>query len=153
MEGVVRAKRKPNIPVVLSRQEIDQVLGKMKDPYNLVVKLLYWCGLRLSECMKLRVHCFDFDCLVLTVHDGKGKKGRMVPLPRVIIEESIGPYVSSQFCQPPAGRQPGHPDHSGTAGAQQCQNHHDLYPHHCVNNRERGQESAGSVVRSQLMPF
>lgn len=87
MEGVVRAKRKPNIPVVLSRYEIDQVLGKMKDPYNLVVKLLYGCGLRLSECMKLRVHCFDFDCLVLTVHDGKGKNDRTVPLPGVILDD------------------------------------------------------------------
>jgi integron integrase len=86
-EGVAFAERKPNIPVVLSRHEIDQVLGKMKDPYDLVVKLLYGCGLRLSECMKLRVHCFDFDCLVLTVHDGKGKKGRMVPLPRVIVDD------------------------------------------------------------------
>jgi integrase len=42
--------------VVLSRQEIDRVIDKMKDLYDLVVKLLYGCGLRLSECMKLRVH-------------------------------------------------------------------------------------------------
>jgi site-specific recombinase XerD len=76
VEGVVRAKRKPYIPVVLSREEIDRVIGKMKDPYDLVVKLLYGCGLRLSECMKLRIHCFNFDHQVLTVHDGKGKKDR-----------------------------------------------------------------------------
>ena len=87
IEGVVRVKRKPNIPVVLSRQEIDQVLGKMRDPYDLVVKLLYGCGLRLSECMKLRIHCFDFDHQVLTVHAGKGKKDRTVPLPRVIMDD------------------------------------------------------------------
>jgi integron integrase len=87
IEGVVRAERKPNIPVVLSRQEIDRVIDKMKDPYDLVVKLLYGCGLRLSECMKLRIHCFNFDHQVLTVHGGKGKKDRTVPLPRVIMDD------------------------------------------------------------------
>lgn len=87
MEGVVRAKRKPYIPVVLSRQEIDLVIEKMKEPYDLVVKLLYGCGLRLSECMKLRIHNFNFDHQVLTVHDGKGKKDRTVPMPRVILDD------------------------------------------------------------------
>ncbi len=60
MEGVVRAKRKPYIPVVLSRQEVDRVIEKMNGPYDLVAKLLYGCGLRLSECMKLRIHNFNF---------------------------------------------------------------------------------------------
>jgi len=74
MDGVVRAKRKPYIPVVLSRQEIDRVTVNLGHPYDLIVKLLYGCGLRLSECMKLRVHNFNFDQGILTVHDGKGKK-------------------------------------------------------------------------------
>lgn len=50
VDGVVRAKRKPYIPVVLSREEIDAVLAHMESPYDLVVKLLYGCGLRLFEC-------------------------------------------------------------------------------------------------------
>lgn len=45
----------------------------------------YTAGLRLFECMKLRVHNFNFDAGVLTVHEGKGKKGRTVPLPKSII--------------------------------------------------------------------
>jgi site-specific recombinase XerD len=44
VDGVVRAKRKPYIPVVLSRKEIDAVLAHMEPPYDLVVKLLYGCG-------------------------------------------------------------------------------------------------------------
>ena len=56
IEGVVRAKRKPYIPVVLSRQEVDRILENLNYPYDLVVKLLYGCGLRLSECMKLWIH-------------------------------------------------------------------------------------------------
>jgi integron integrase len=87
VDGVVRAKRKPYIPVVLSREEIDAITTYLSPPSDLVVKLLYGCGLRLFECLNLRVHCFNFDALVLTVHDGKGQKDRTVPLPKTIISE------------------------------------------------------------------
>ncbi len=87
VDGVVRAKRKPYIPVVLSIEEINAILSHLSPPYDLVVKLLYGCGLRLSECLQLRVHCFNFAAGVLTVHDGKGKKDRTVPLPVTILPE------------------------------------------------------------------
>lgn len=83
----VRAKRTKYIPVVLSRKEIDSVLSNLSYPYNLVVKLLYGCGLRLFECMKLRVNNFNFEAGVLTIHDGKGQKDRTVPLPQSILSE------------------------------------------------------------------
>ncbi len=60
--------------VAASREEIDSILEHLSYPYDLVVKLLYGCGLRLFECMNLRIHNFNFDNSVLTVHDGKGKK-------------------------------------------------------------------------------
>lgn len=81
----VRAKRRRHIPVVLSREEIDIILKNLSSPYNLVVKLLYGCGLRLSECLKLRVHNFNLDSGILTVHEGKGKKDRSLPLPLTVI--------------------------------------------------------------------
>jgi integron integrase len=87
VEGVVRAKRKPYVPVVLSRAEIATILQYLPPPYDLVVKLLYGCGLRLSECLQLRVQCFNFDAGVLTIHDGKGGKDRTVPLPETILPE------------------------------------------------------------------
>ncbi|MCP4405902.1 MAG: integron integrase [bacterium] len=87
VEGVVRAKRKPYIPVVLSREEVDQVLSHLFAPYDLAGKLLYGCGLRLFECLKLRVQDLNFDMKILTIHDGKGKKDRTVPLPEVLIPE------------------------------------------------------------------
>jgi integrase len=86
-ENVPRAKRKPYIPVVLSRQEIDSILNHLSAPYDLVVKLLYGCGLRLFECLNLRVQDINFDALVLTVHDGKGKKDRTLPLPETILPD------------------------------------------------------------------
>jgi len=87
IDGVVRAKRKPYVPVVLSREEIEAILMHLSSPYDLVVKLLYGCGLRLFECLNLRIHCFNFDAGVLTVHDGKGQKDRTVPLPQTILPE------------------------------------------------------------------
>jgi len=92
VDGVVRAKRKPYIPVVLSREEIDKIVNNARYPYDLIIKLLYGCGLRLGECMSLRVHNFNFDFCVLTIHDGKGKKDRTVPLP-----ESLVPELKKQF--------------------------------------------------------
>ncbi len=87
IKDVPRAKRRPYIPVVLSRQEIDAIIDNLSHPYELVAKLLYGCGLRLSECLNLRINNFNFDNLILTVHDGKGKKDRTVPLPEKIISD------------------------------------------------------------------
>lgn len=85
VDGVVRAKRKTYIPVVLSREEIDAIMVNLNYPYDLAGKLLYGCGLRLFECLNLRIQSFNFDFSILTVHDGKGKKDRTVPLPQIIM--------------------------------------------------------------------
>lgn len=87
IKGVVRAKRRPYIPVVLSREEVELIFDHLSEPVDLVAKLLYGCGLRLFECLNLRVHCFNFDAGVLTVHDGKGKKDRTVPIPHILVPE------------------------------------------------------------------
>ena len=90
IKGVTRAKRKPYIPVVLSRDEIDLILDHLDEPVSLVVKLLYGCGLRISEGVNLRIHNFNFDTGILTIHDGKGKKDRTVPIPQSIVPELQG---------------------------------------------------------------
>lgn len=87
INGVVRAKRKPYIPVVLSRNEIELIFDHLDDPVDLVAKLLYGCGLRLFECLKLRVQDFNFDDGIVTIHDGKGKKDRTVPIPQSIVPD------------------------------------------------------------------
>jgi integron integrase len=81
---VPRAKKSKYIPVVLSRQEIDAILKHLEYPFDLVVNLLYGCGLRLFECLSLRVQNFNFEDGILTVH-GKGDKDRTVPLPQTLI--------------------------------------------------------------------
>lgn len=94
VEGVVRAKRRPYIPVVLTREEINSILSHLAPPYFLVVKLLYGCGLRLFECLNLRVQCLNFDAGIITVHDGKGQKDRTVPLPEAILLELLAQVES-----------------------------------------------------------
>jgi integron integrase len=85
--GVVRAKQRKYIPVVLSREEIDAILEHLSYPYDLVVKLLYGCGLRLFECLQLRIGDLNFDAMIMTIHDGKGQKDRTVPIPVSILDE------------------------------------------------------------------
>lgn len=94
VDGVVRAKRRRHIPVVLSRDEIDGVVARLEPPIDLVVLLLYGCGLRVSEALGLRIQCFNLDEGILTVHDGKGQKDRTVPLPM-----SLVPRIRNQFAR------------------------------------------------------
>lgn len=84
--NIPRAKRTKYTPTVLSRKEIDTIIDHLKYPFDLVVKLLYGCGLRLNEVINLRVQDFDFNDGKLTVY-GKGRKFRKVVLPRKIIPE------------------------------------------------------------------
>ena len=86
LRDVPRAKKSLYIPTVLSREEIDAILIHLPCPFNLVVKMLFGCGLRKFEGLELRVRDFNFDAGMLTVH-GKGKKDRTVPLPLSIISE------------------------------------------------------------------
>jgi adenine-specific DNA-methyltransferase len=85
VEGVVRAKRRAYIPVGLSRGEVGQVIRQLGYPYDLIAKLLYGCGLRLFECLKLRVQDLNFDMKIITVHDGKGQKDRTLPMPDTLL--------------------------------------------------------------------
>ncbi|MFH0783967.1 MAG: phage integrase N-terminal SAM-like domain-containing protein, partial [Pseudomonadota bacterium] len=81
---VPRAKKSKYIPVVLSRPEIDAIISQLEYPFDIVVGLLYGCGLRLFECIGLRVQNFNFAEGILTVH-GKGDKDRTLPLPQRLI--------------------------------------------------------------------
>jgi len=72
---VPRAKKSKYLPVVLSRQEIESVLRYLEYPINIVVNLLYGCGLRLFECLSLRVQNFNFEDAILT-------QNNLTPIPR-----------------------------------------------------------------------
>lgn len=81
MDDVVRAKPKRRLPVVLSQEEIKTLLEHVPAPHRLSVGLLYGAGLRVSECLRLRVGDLDFSRLTIRVHSGKGGKDRLTIMP------------------------------------------------------------------------
>jgi integron integrase len=78
---VVRARTPERLPVVLSRDEVSAVLGQLGGVMWIIGTLLYGSGLRLSECLDLRVKDVDFDRSQLLVRRGKGQKDRVTMLP------------------------------------------------------------------------
>ncbi len=80
------AKRPKQLPVVLSRDEVERLLKQMNDPvYSLMASLLYGCGMRLMECVRLRVFDIDFDYQQIMIRNAKGNKDRVAPLPKKLI--------------------------------------------------------------------
>lgn len=86
MEDVVRAKRPRRIPAVLSREEVSRMLAALDGQTWLMAALLYGTGMRLMECVRLRVKDVDFAHNEIVVRDGKGGKDRRVPLPQRLRE-------------------------------------------------------------------
>lgn len=86
MENVVRAKRPRRVPTVLSRDEIQCLLTQMDGRPWLLASVLYGTGLRLMECLRLRIKDVDFARNEITVRDGKGGKDRRTVLPRSLVE-------------------------------------------------------------------
>ncbi len=89
---VVRARETDRLPVVLTREEVRAVLGRMEGQEWLMASLLYGSGLRLSECLRLRVGDVDVGKGEVTVRNGKGAKDRITMLP-----ESLKPPLREQL--------------------------------------------------------
>jgi integron integrase len=85
--GVVRAKRPQRLPVVLTRDEVRQLLGRLEGTYRLMALLLYGAGLRLIECLRQRVKDVDWGQNQIVVRDGKGGKDRRTMLPQAVKRE------------------------------------------------------------------
>ncbi|QNP40215.1 integron integrase [Lysobacter solisilvae (ex Woo and Kim 2020)] len=86
MEGVTRAKRPRRLPTVLARGEVQDLLAQLDGRSWLLCSLLYGTGLRLMECLRLRVKDVDFARNEITVRNGKGGKDRRTVLPKALVE-------------------------------------------------------------------
>lgn len=86
IDGVIRAKRPHRLPVVLTRQEVKSILGVLDHSDWLMLMLLYGAGLRLMECLQLRVKDIDFTSNQIIVRAGKGDKDRHTMLPTAVKE-------------------------------------------------------------------
>ena len=78
---VERPTRGRKLPAVLTKEEVRRVLAAVMPEYQLICRLLYGTGMRLLECLRLRVKDVDFGRNEITIHDGKGFKDRMTVLP------------------------------------------------------------------------
>ena len=87
LDGITRAKPSERVPVVLSREEMAAVLDRLSGRERLMAALIYGTGLRLTECLRLRIQSLDFGYRQITVINGKGGKDRFVPLPEALIPE------------------------------------------------------------------
>lgn len=85
-KGLVRAKQPKRLPVVLSHDEAIEVLSHIEGMSSLMANLLYGSGLRLMECVRLRIKDVDFKFKQITVRNGKGNKDRVTLLPESLIE-------------------------------------------------------------------
>jgi integrase len=86
VDGVIRAKRPRRVPVVLTRSEVKSILGILDRSDWLMVMLLYGAGLRVMECLQLRVKDIDFTSNQIIVRGGKGDKDRHTMLPGSVKE-------------------------------------------------------------------
>ena len=82
----LRASKPKLIPTVMSKPEVSRVLAALTGIYLLIAQLLYGCGMRISECLRLRVMDIDFDLMQIRIHNSKGSKSRLVPLPQALVK-------------------------------------------------------------------
>jgi integron integrase len=83
----IRSKRHPHLPVVLTQEEVKSILSQMQGVHLLMTKLLYGGGLRLMECIRLRVGDLDFTRSKIYVRNGKGGKDRITLFPKSIHDD------------------------------------------------------------------
>src|SRR5215831_12863935 len=93
LENLVRAKRAKRLPVVMTRAEVKSVLARLHGTPRLVATMLYGTGMRLLECLRLRVKDVEFGRNLIVVREGKGDRDRRVPLP-MSVRQDLATWLS-----------------------------------------------------------
>ena len=87
LAAFVRPRLPRRAPAVLSRGEVDALLAHVREPWRLLIAILYGAGLRLSECCRLQIRDVDFGAGEIAVREGKGGKDRRTLLPQSLVPE------------------------------------------------------------------
>ena len=114
--GFQHANKPARLPVVISSQEVGRILAVMNNRDRLIFSLLFGSGLRISECLRLRIKDFDFSRRALTVHSGKGDKDRVTilsPSLKADIEAAMASAVEIQKMDNAQGVGPSLPEALG----------------------------------------
>ncbi len=88
----IGAARTQHLPTVLTKEETQNVIDYLRGENQLIAKLLYGSGLRLMECLRIKVKDIDFEYKTITIHDGKGEKDRVT-----LLAESLIPLLKVQL--------------------------------------------------------
>ncbi len=101
LKNIQWARRKQRVPEVMTREEIGAVLDNLKSNRQkwLIASLLYGCGLRLSEALRLRVKDVEFGQGIIAIRDAKGGKDRVVPLPKRLIAPLRAQLITAEAIQ------------------------------------------------------
>lgn len=86
-QNLIRAKRPQKLPVVFTREEVKLIMLQLEGNHWLMGQVLYGAGLRVMECVRLRVKDIDFGYRQILVRDGKGRKDRVTMLPEIIMDQ------------------------------------------------------------------
>jgi integron integrase len=86
LTDIVSAKLPQRLPVVLTRAEVDAILAHIEGTSGLILKLVYGTGMRIMECLRLRVKDIDFGSCEITIREGKGFKDRVTMLPKLLVD-------------------------------------------------------------------
>lgn len=104
---IVRANRPKRLPVVFTKSEVRAILAQLEGTPHMIVSLLYGCGLRLDECLRLRVKDVDLERNLITIREAKGDKDRALPLP-FVLKEPLRLHVKKISVQHEIDLQNGH---------------------------------------------
>lgn len=85
IDDIYRPNRQPRLPTVLTQWEVSTMLAEMKGTHALMARLMYGTGMRLMECMTLRVKDVDFGRREIIIREGKGNKDRVTMLPLALV--------------------------------------------------------------------
>ena len=100
LADTIRARRTQRLPVVLTPREVQPLIDELRTPYNLMAGLIYASGLRLNECMNLRVRDLDFERQTITVRSGKGDKDRATLPPPACVRRCSDTFMMSNDSMP-----------------------------------------------------
>jgi site-specific recombinase XerD len=143
LQNLKYASKKTNLPVVLSENEVRLILSNLSGVKKMIVSLLYGSGLRISECLRLRILDLDFDYQQIEIRNSKGNRDRVSILP----ESVINPL--KHHIKTPTQKRLRHPNRPGTPRTQERENNHDLYPRP-QQGRQRRKKSAGQLMISVI---
>jgi len=89
LDSVVRARRPRRLPVVLTRAEVHAILERLEGVHALIARLMYGTGVRLMECLQLRIKDVDLERREVLVRQGKGAKDRITMLPASVVDDVV----------------------------------------------------------------